>query len=236
MKGQSFVDTFCRALKAKYENNGSLNVEKIGAEYSRVLLGETLLGERVLSEKFVGIYSPYSELQGFHYTTTSGHLMIVFDKSDTRWEQLRTRLHELGEYILSRLSAIWPDYGEALSHLEKVEGDAVPDRFTRGVLAKLVPTHLEVTRRMLIMRLGFNLTNMFITAWIQLMGCFSPRSSGYVSRELVEMPTCFDNALIVSYRRLTDYILLQERENSLSAEEIQGEDCHVCRSIFEKAI
>jgi len=236
MKGQSFIDTFCRDLKAKYRNTTSLTVENIGGEYARVLMGETLLGQRLLSEKFVGVYLPYPELQGFHYASASGQLMIVFDRSDTAWEQLRTKLHELGEYILSRLSVIWPNYGKALSYLQEAEGDAVPDRFANGVLAKLMPTHLEVTARMLTMRLGLNFVNMFLATWVQMMECFLPGGSAYLPREIIEMPQRLDVELIAFYQHVTEYILLQERENSLSAEEIQGESCPEWVAAFEHLV
>ena len=233
MTGQSFVDTFCHHVKAKY-NYSNLTVEKIGTEYARVLMGEALAGERILGEKFVGAYLPFPELRGFHHRCASGRLTIGFDRTDCSWEQLRTKLHELGEHILNRLAVFWPDFSRRLRYLQEIEDDAVADRFTDGVLAKLVPVHMEVTWRMLVMRLAMNITKTFLMISQQMMERVSPGSSRYVSGELVRMPAQLEGMIILFYQHLTDYVLLRERENSLSAEEILDENCPVCRTMLEK--
>ena len=232
MKGQSFLDAFCHNLKLKYGNCAKLTVETVGVEYTRVLLGEALAGERFLGEKFVGVYFPYPELQGFHHECDSEQLTIGFDRSDTTWEQLRTKLHELGEYVLSRLSLVWPEYGRILRYLKEVEGDGLADRFANGVLAELMPKHTDVTQRMLLMRLALILTNVWLTTSLQMSESIAPGSSAYASREIVEMLARMDSMLVGFYQHLTDHILLQERENSLSSEQMQVKSCPVCQAIF----
>ncbi|MCL0036693.1 hypothetical protein M1N47_04760 [Dehalococcoidia bacterium] len=231
MKGPSIVDLFCHSLKANYEAS-TLTVEKIGAEFSSVIIAEALLGQRLLGEKFVAVCLPYRELRGFHHVCDSGRLTIGFDRSDVAWQQLQTKLHELGEHVLRRLSTAWPDYGEGLRYLQRVRGDSLADGFADSVLAKLMPIHWEVTQRMLTIRLGLNLVAMFYSTWLQAVECLSPGSSRYFPSALLVMPARLDAELVALYQRTTEYVLLQERENFMPDKEILNENCPVCRTML----
>jgi len=224
MKEQNFIDSFCQRLKVKYLGT-DLSVEGVGCEYPKVLTNEALLGQRLLGEKFVEVYFPYPELRGFHHQCHSGRLTIGYEWSDTHREQLRTKLHELAEYVLNRLALVWPGYGRILSYLQGVEGDRVADRFADSVIAELIPRHGDITQRMLRMHLGFMLINLALGLSLQLSELAALGSSRHVYRETVEMPARMDSMLVGFYQHLTDYILLQERENSLSSEQMQVESC-----------
>lgn len=134
MTASWLLDSFCHYVQTKYENPWSLTIEAPGREYGTVLLLEAATGQHALFATFIKVRFPFNEIRGLHCRNGPDGWAIFYSMDDETAEQLRTKLHEIGEIVEWRLSELWPDYGIVASVRRVLEGDARYDKFADEAL------------------------------------------------------------------------------------------------------
>jgi len=142
----SLLDSFCQYVQTKYEDPWSLTIDALGREYGMILLLEAATGQRSLFANFVEVHFPFREVRGLHCLNELDGWIILYSMDDEILEQLRTKLHEIGEIVERRLSELWPDYGIVASVRRVVEGDARYDRFADEALTSAFSFLINVAR------------------------------------------------------------------------------------------